>query len=106
MRVRFRSKQSSFSRIKIARHDCAACAAGAPGTLFALRTFRVTLFERRHLVHTVMVHGVPSTIAFTFLRLGFHFLLVLLIEWLTLLPNTVVLLHIAHLAIAFPPNYK
>ena len=36
---------------------------------------RVTLPERRHLVHTWICAGVPSTIAFTRLTLGFHALL-------------------------------
>jgi hypothetical protein len=38
--------------------------------------------------------------ALTLLMLDFHVLLVLRIEWLTLLPNTVVLSQIEHLAIA------
>ena len=33
---------------------------------------RSTLFERRHLVQTYTWRGVPSTIAFTRLTLGFH----------------------------------
>jgi hypothetical protein len=44
--------------------------------------------------------------ALTFFKLGFHFLLVLLTEWLTLLPNTVVLSHIAHLAIIYALHSK
>jgi hypothetical protein len=62
-------------------------------------TFLTTLFERRHLVQTLIVLGVPLTNALTLRIFGFHFLLVRLIEWLTLLPNTVVLSQIAHLAI-------
>jgi len=62
--------------------------------------FLVTLLERRQRVQTLIVLGVPSTSARTFLKLGFHFLLVRRIEWLTLFPKTVVLSQTAHLAIS------
>lgn len=63
----------------------------------------VTLFERRHLVHTFKVTVEPFTTALIFLTLGFQVLLVLLTEWLTLLPNVVALLQISHFAINTPP---
>lgn len=63
----------------------------------------VTLFERRHLVHTFKVTDEPFTTALIFLTLGFQVLLVLLTEWLTLLPNVVALLQISHFAIYTAP---
>ena len=47
---------------------------------YLVYTFLTTLLERRHLVQTLIVFGVPLTIALTFLMFGFHFLLVRLIE--------------------------
>jgi hypothetical protein len=47
--------------------------------------------------------GVPFMITRTFLTFGFHDLLVLLTEWLTLFPKTVALLQISHFAIVFTP---
>jgi hypothetical protein len=86
-------------RFAACRRYALAWAAWVAKALWAPCALRATLFERRHLVHTVIVRGEPSTMALTFFRLGFHFLLVFRSEWLTLLPNTVVLSHIAHLAI-------
>lgn len=54
----------------------------------------LTLLERKQVVHTYIVLGTPFTIALTRLIFGFHVLLVLLTEWLTLFPNLVSLLQI------------
>ena len=51
------------------------------------QTARVTLPERRHRVQTYTWRGVPSTIAFTRLTLGFHVRLDRLWEWDTLIPK-------------------
>ena len=64
------------------------------GTQIAL----VTLFERRQLVQTFTLLGVPLTIALTFLMLGFHVLLDLLWEWDTVIPNATPLPQISHFA--------
>ena len=73
----------------------------------------VTLLERRHLEQTLMVFGVPLTIALTFLKFGLQVLLVLLWEWLTLIPKTKPFPQTAHFAIYRTPpvcsknnNYK
>jgi hypothetical protein len=67
------------------------------------QTALVTLLERRHLEHTFIVLGVPLSTMRTFFTLGFQNLLVLLTEWLTLLPYTVSLLQISHFAIYITP---
>ena len=59
----------------------------------------VTLFERRQLVQTLTLFGVPLTRAFTLLTLAFHVLFDLLWEWLTLIPKATPLPQISHLAI-------
>ena len=50
-----------------------------------------------------MVFGVPLTMALTFLRLGFQVLLLLLWEWLTLIPKTMLLPQTSHFAIYRTP---
>ena len=67
------------------------------------QTALVTLLERKHLEHTLTVFGVPLSSTLIFFTLGFQNLLVLLTEWLTLLPNTVSLLQISHFAIYITP---
>ena len=59
---------------------------------------RVTLPERKQRVQTLIRRGEPFTIAFTFLTLGFQFLLVRLWEWETVIPKAISLLQISHLA--------
>ena len=58
---------------------------------------RWTLPERKHLVHTWIVVGVPLTTALIFFRFGAHFLFVCIVEWLIWLPDITPLLHISHL---------
>lgn len=59
----------------------------------------VTLPERRQRVQTLMCVGVPLTIAFTRLTLGFQDLFVLLWEWDSLMPNVTPFPQISHFAI-------
>ena len=58
-----------------------------------------TLPARRQREHTATVLWVPFTTALTFLMLGFHVLLVLRLEWETLLPNVTPFPQYIHFAI-------
>lgn len=49
-----------------------------------------------HFVQTLIVFGLPSTIALTRFMLGLHILFDFLFEWLTLEPCATPLLHISH----------
>jgi hypothetical protein len=62
---------------------------------------RCTLPERRQRVHTFTLLCSPSTIALTFLILGFHILLLRLCEWLSLIPNETLLSQISHFAMTY-----
>ena len=64
-------------------------------------TARVTLPERRHLVHTYTCLGVPLTIALTRFTLGFQGRLERRWEWETWMPNTTPLSQNSHLAIRY-----
>lgn len=66
-------------------------------TTLHIYTARLTLPERRHLVQTVSLLGVPSTMALTLWRFGSHLRRVFTSEWLTLLPDAGALPHIAHI---------
>ena len=59
----------------------------------------VTLPERRQRVQAWTRQGLPSTIAFTFITLGFQVLLVRLWEWDTLIPKATSLPQKSHFAI-------
>ena len=65
------------------------------GTQIAL----VTLLERRQLVQTLILLGVPPTRALMLLTLAFQVLFDLLCEWLTLIPKATPLPQTSHLAI-------
>jgi len=64
--------------------------------IFYFYIARWTLPERRHLVHTWIVFGVPLTTAFIFCTFGAHFLFVFRLEWLADEPDITLLLHISH----------
>jgi hypothetical protein len=63
------------------------------------QTALVTLFERRQLVQTLTLLGVPLIRALTLLTLAFHVLFDLLCEWLTFIPKATPFPQISHLAI-------
>ena len=67
---------------------------------------RVTLFERKHLVQTFIDLLAPFTNTFTFFTLGFHALLLFLLEWLTFNPKDTPLLHTSHFATKIHPLQK
>ena len=64
---------------------------------------RSTLLERIHLVHTYMVFGVPLSMTWIFLILGFQVLLDLLWEWETLIPKVTPFPQTSHFAIYQTP---
>ena len=66
---------------------------------YALSTFP----ERKQEVQTYNFLEAPFTLQVTCLMLDFHILLLLLWEWLTLLPKWAALSQIAHLAMIAPP---
>jgi preprotein translocase subunit SecE len=52
------------------------------------QTARVTFPERKHLVQTFFLLTVPFSLTLTVWMFAFHFRLVCLLEWETLLPET------------------
>ena len=60
---------------------------------------RITLPERKQREHTEIVFGVPLTSARTVLTLAFQVLLLLLWEWLTLMPKDTPFPQTSHFAI-------
>jgi hypothetical protein len=71
---------------------------GATSDRMLLLTYRalVTEPERMQRVQTLMVRTVPLLTAFTFCRLGYQVVRVLLLAWLTLLPLLGPLPQISH----------
>src|SRR5207237_488702 len=65
----------------------------------------VTRPERRQRVQTRMRRGEPSTSAWTRCRLGRWTRLVLMLEWLTLLPTRRPLLQISHVLAMIPSHF-